>query len=323
MRVVITGGGGFIGQKLAKRLAADGRLCGRPISSLVLFDMAAPPVPAGSPFPIEAMAGDIADPAGVARLFAGGADAVYHLAAVVSGAAEADFDLGYRVNLDGTRRVLEACRTRATGGPTRLVFAASCAAFGGGSGVVVRDDTVPRPQTSYGTQKVIGEYLVNDYSRKGHVDGRSLRLPTIAIRPGAPNAAASGFVSSIVREPLQGRPAVCPVEPETEAWVLSPRRLVDALVRAVELPAEAWGGDRTVNLPGLTVSVAQQLDALRRAGGDTAVQRVRFEPDARVRAIVDTWPTRYETVRGTALGFERDADVDAIVQAFVADDLAG
>jgi len=320
MRVVITGAGGFLGARLLRRLAADGTLDGRPVGEVVLFD-AHPPqtVPADAPFPILSAAGDIADPAAVAALFAGGADAVFHLAAVVSGQAEADFDLGMRVNLDGTRAVLEACR--ALPAPPRLVFASSLAVFGGGNAGVVGDDTPARPENSYGAQKAAGEILVGEYARRGFVDGRALRLPTVIVRPGAPNAAASGFASSIVREPLQGFPAVCPVEVRTEMWVLSPRRAVDALVRAHDLPASAWGTNRVLNLPGLTVSVAQVIDAVRAVGGDRAANLIRWQPDERVRRIVYGWPARFAPERGLALGFRADADAHEIVRAFAEDEL--
>ena len=231
---------------------------------------------------------------------------------MVSAGAEADFDLGMRVNIDGMRNVLEVCRAQRI--PPRFVFTSSVAAFGGDLPNVVLDTTAPTPQSSYGTQKVIGELLVSDYTRKGFIDGRSVRLPTIVVRPGKPNRAASGFMSSIVREPLKGESAVCPVPAETKMWIASPERAVDMLIHAMELPASAWGWNRTVNGPGIAVSVAEALAALERIAGSEAVRRVRFEPDAAIAKIVLSWPVRFATARADQLGFKGDADIDAIIR---------
>jgi nucleoside-diphosphate-sugar epimerase len=201
-----------------------------------------------------------------------------------------------------------------------VVFASSVAAFGGELPAVLDDATPARPQTSYGTQKVVGEYLVSDYTRKGYIDGRSLRLPTIVVRPGRPNAAASSFASGIIREPLNGVISECPVDPATGVWLLSPRRCVEAFQRARDLPAASWGWNRVLNLPGITVSVAQMVEALGRVAGSAAAKRVLWKPDERIRAIVRTWPTRFETPRALALGFKPDPDIDTVIRDYVADE---
>ena len=312
MKILITGGGGFLGSRLAKALLARGELGGRKIARLTLFDTA---FPVGSPADsrVEAAKGNVAeisiDP---------DTAAVFHLAAVVSGAAEADFDLGMRANLEGTRRVLEQARRCAR--PPRLVFSSSVAAFGGKLPAVLDDSTIAAPQTSYGTQKVIGEYLIADYSRKGYVDGRSLRLPTIVVRAGRPNAAASSFASSILREPLNGEPADCPVGPQTGVWLLSPRRVVEAFIHAHELPAASWDAGRVVNLPGITASVAEMVEALKRVAGAKAAARVQFKPEARIEAIVKTWPARFRTPRSLTMGFRADDSVEAVIRDYIADE---
>jgi nucleoside-diphosphate-sugar epimerase len=312
MRVVVTGGGGFLGQKLARALLARAE-----VSRLVLFDAAFPPRLPQDPR-LEAVQGDIADPAAVARVVTPDTASLFHLAAVVSGAAEADFDLGYRVNLDGTRLALEHLRRCAR--PARVVYTSSVAAFGGDLPPVLDDATIANPQTSYGAQKVIGEYLLADYTRKGFTDGRSLRLPTIIVRPGKPNAAASSFASAIVREPLNGVDYDCPVGPETAVWLLSPRRVVEALLHAHDTPAEVWGVNRVLNLPGITATVAEIVAALGRVAGAAAAARVRFVPDARIQAIVRTWPARFRTPRALAMGFRADPDVETVIRDYIADE---
>jgi nucleoside-diphosphate-sugar epimerase len=244
--------------------------------------------------------------------------AVFHLAAVVSGAAEADFDLGMRVNLKGMELLLEQMRKCVA--PPRLVYTSSVAAFGGTLPPVLDDSTIANPQTSYGMQKVVGEYLVTDYSRKGYLDGRSLRLPTIVVRAGKPNAAASSFASGIIREPLNGVISECPVPPETGVWLLSPRRVVEAFIHAWELPPEAWGTQRWLNLPGITASVAQMVEALRRVAGDAAAKRVVYKADARIQAIVKTWPVNFRTPRALAMGFKPDPDAETLIRDYIADE---
>src|SRR3954470_16467319 len=261
MKILITGGGGFIGSRLARSLLERGKLGGHSISRITLLDGAFPVAPPKDAR-LEAVTGDVSDPKTIERVASADTTSVFHLAAVVSGAAEADFDLGMRVNLKGIELLLE--QLRRCSHPPRLVFASSVAAFGGALPEVLDDSTTPTPQTSYGTQKVISEYLIADYSRKGFIDGRSLRLPTIVVRAGKPNAAASSFASGIIREPLNGVASECPVAPETGVWLLSPRRVVDAFIHAHELPASAWPAGRVVNLPGITASVAEMVEAMKR-----------------------------------------------------------
>ncbi len=317
MKILITGGGGFIGGRLAKALLARGELGGARISRITLLDGAFP-VRIADDARLQVVTGDISDPQVVRRAVASDTEAVFHLAAVVSGAAEADFDLGMRVNLEGTRLLLE--RLRQCAKPPRLVFASSVAAFGGALPPVLDDATVAAPQTSYGAQKVIGEYLVSDYSRKGFVDGRSLRLPTIVVRAGKPNAAASSFASGIIREPLNGVASECPVGPETGVWLLSPRRVVEAFIHALELPGSVWGAQRVVNLPGITAAVSEMVETLKRVAGAKTAARVLWKPDARIQAIVRTWPARFSTPRALEMGFRADPDVESIIRDYVADE---
>jgi nucleoside-diphosphate-sugar epimerase len=319
MRIVITGGCGFLGRRLALLLLEKGTAHG-PVDELVLFDNAPSALPLPDDKRVSVVTGDIADRATVAKLIAPGTDAIFHLAAIVSGQAEADTDLGYRVNLDGTRAVLDACR--ALGSAPKLIFASSLAVYGGALPPSVGDDTALTPQSSYGTQKAIGELLVNDYSRKGFVDGRALRLPTVVVRPGLPNRAASTFASSIIREPLCGKDAVCPVSPDTVMALASPRRIVASLAHALDIPSEAIGQHRTLQLPGYSVSVGEMAEALRRAAGDNAYKRIAWRPDATIQAIVGSWPRQLAAPRAEALGFQPDAGIDEAVRFFIEDDLA-
>src|SRR5271169_7174546 len=272
MLVAITGGCGFLGRRVALRLLER-----RDVDELVLFDNAPSVLPLPEDKRLRLVTGDIADRATVRAVLSPGSGSVFHLAAVVSGEAEADTDLGYRVNLDGARAVLEACP--ALGSCPRLIFASSLAVYGGALPPAVGDDTPLTPLTSYGTQKAIGELLVNDYSRKGCVDGRALRLPTVVVRPGRPNRAASTFASSIIREPLSGCETVCPVSPDTVMALASPRRVVAALHRAHELPGDAFGANRSLQLPGFSVSVGEMVAAVRRAGGEAAHAHIRWRHD--------------------------------------------
>ena len=315
MNVLITGAAGFIGKKLAERLLQSGKVLDQSRDELILFDVVASDL-AGPKVRVET--GDIGDEAVVAKLFDRPVDAVFHLAAVVSAAAEADFDLGMRVNLRGTQLLLEAARH--SNSTPRFVFASSCAVYGGALPEVVTDLTHLNPQSSYGAQKAAGELLVNDYGRKGFIDSRSLRLPTIVVRPGRPNKAASTFASSIVREPLKGETAVCPVDDSTAMYVLSPRRVVDALVHALELSPGAIGTQRSLVLPGLTMTVREMLGALARVAGEDAVARVEFQPDAAIQRIVSGWPARFAAERAGALGFKADASLDDIIRQHLEDE---
>jgi nucleoside-diphosphate-sugar epimerase len=319
MRIVITGGCGFLGRRLALLLLDKGT-AQRAIDELVLFDNAPSALPLPDDKRVRLVTGDIADRDTVARLIAPDIDAVFHLAAIVSGQAEADTDLGYRVNLDGTRAVLEACR--ALGSAPKVIFASSLAVYGGELPPAVGDATALTPQSSYGTQKAIGELLVNDYSRKGFVDGRALRLPTVVVRPGLPNRAASTFASSMIREPLTGKDAVCPVSPDTVMALASPRRIVASLAHALDLPSDALGVNRTLQLPGYSVSVGEMAQALRRAGGVSAYNRLAWQPDATIQAIVGSWPRELSAPRAEALGFQPDSGIDEAVRFFIEDDLA-
>jgi nucleoside-diphosphate-sugar epimerase len=318
MNILVTGGAGFLGQQLIRALCTRGQLMRgdrpRAIERIVALDTARAAQPFADPR-VTIMEGDLGDRALLSRTMAG-IDSVFHLAAVVSGAAEADYDLGMRVNVDGTRALLDACR--ALPHPPRFVFASSVAVFGGELPIVVEDSTTPTPQASYGVQKLIGELLVGDCTRRGYIDGRAVRLPTIVVRPGRPNAAASSFASGIIREPLAGVESVCPVDADTRVWVMSPAHAVASFVHAHETPSAAWGLQRAVSLPGLTVSVREMLEALRAVGGDAAVGRVRFEPDERIARIVRTWPTRFNAARAHALGFTADDDFGSIVRAYAA-----
>jgi nucleoside-diphosphate-sugar epimerase len=314
VRIIVTGGCGFLGRRVASQLLERSD-----VDELVLFDKAPSALPLPEDKRIVQRIGDIADPAAVRAAMAPGTDVVYHLAAVVSGEAEADTDLGYRVNLDGIRAVLDACR--ALGNCPRLIFASSLAVYGGQLPPDVGDDTPLRPQTSYGTQKAIGELLVNDYSRKGFIDGRALRLPTVVVRPGRPNRAASTFASSIIREPLAGKDAVCPVSPDTVMALASPRRVVAGLVHAIDLSGDAFGDSRSLQLPGFSVAVGDMAEAVRRSGGEAAYTRIRWQPDPLVQQIVSSWPPALSAPRAHALGFTADPDIDTVVEAFIEDDL--
>ncbi|AWK88154.1 D-erythronate dehydrogenase [Azospirillum thermophilum] len=322
MKVLITGGAGFLGRRLAMQLLARGTLSGpdgtpQPIDRLTLLDI----VPAeGITDPrVACVTGDIADPAVTRGLIDAGTGSVFHLAAVVSGQAEADFELGYRINLDGSRAVLEACR--AAGSRPRVVFTSSVAVHGGDMPAVVQDDTALNPQSSYGVQKAIGELLLSDYTRKGFVDGRILRLPTVSVRPGRPNKAASSFASGIIREPLNGEEAVCPVPPDTSLWLLSPRKAVECLIRGHELPSDALGRQRAINLPGLSVRVDEMVAALRRVAGEEVASRIRWEPDAAITRIVASWPGAWNPARAEALGLSGDSGFEAVIRAYMEDEL--
>lgn len=321
MKILVTGGAGFLGQQLTRALLGRGflRLAAgdAKIDRVVCFDQTAGVLQ--HPL-VDYVTGDISDPATVRHLVDRDTGVVVHLAAVVSGGAEADFDLGMRVNLDGTRLLLEACR--AAGHQPRVLFTSSIAVFGGDLPPVVTDATTPTPQGSYGVQKLIGELLVQDFSRKGYIDGRSVRVPTVVVRPGLPNAAASGFASGIIREPLAGVEAILPVDPSTQMWVASPRAVVAMFLHALELTPQDWGWNRSLNLPGLVVGMDEELAALREVAGDQAVALVRHQPDEKVLKLVRTWAARFDTARALSMGFRADPDFATIVRNYIEDNPA-
>jgi nucleoside-diphosphate-sugar epimerase len=319
MHILVTGAGGMIGAKLTRSLVADPP---PDLTRLTLVDLVKPRPPVGAPVATVAARLDVADPAAVAARLAKRPDVIFHLAAVVSGEAEADFDKGYAVNFDGTRALFEAIRALPDYRP-RVIFASSIAVFGAPFPETIPETFHPTPLTSYGAQKAMGELMLADYTRRGFLDGIGLRLPTICVRPGAPNKAASGFFSSILREPLAGREAVLPVDDGVRHWFASPRAAVGFLRHALAMDLAAIGPRRNLTLPGVSATVAEEIEALRRAAGDRAVARIRREPDPGIAAIVAGWPTRFDASRAEALGFRADASFDAIVTAHVEDELGG
>jgi nucleoside-diphosphate-sugar epimerase len=313
----------MLGQKLAARLAADGALGGERLERLTLLDVAAPAPPAAGPTRVDVAAADLAEPEIAAELVSARPDVIFHLAAVLSHEAESDFERGYRVNLDGTRLLLEAVRGAGAGYRPRVVFASSIAVFGAPLPDVVGDEHCLTPLTSYGTQKAIGELLLSDYARRGLLDGIGIRLPTICVRPGPPNRAASSFFSSIIREPLNGRVAVLPVPDDVRHWHASPRAAIRFLLHAGTLDTDLLGDRRCLTMPGVSATVAEQVEALRRVAGDEAVRLIRREPDELVTRIVTGWPRSFDARRATELGFRAEADFDEIVRVYVEDELGG
>jgi nucleoside-diphosphate-sugar epimerase len=311
----------MVGRKLCERLLRDGRLGKSDITKLTMHDVVEPKAPEKAGFPVETVSGDFAVAGAAEKLIAGRPDVIFHLAAIVSGEAEQDFDKGYRINLDGTRSLLEAVRI--TGYVPRFVFASSIAVFGAPFPEAIGDEFFSTPLTSYGTQKAICELLVSDYTRKGFLDGLSLRLPTICVRPGTPNKAASGFFSNIIREPLAGKEAVLPVADSVMHWHASPRAAVAFMRHAATLDTGAVGPRRALTMPGLAVTVAEQIAALRKVAGDAVVARIRREPDPFVERIVAGWPRRFDAKRALALGFEPDASFEEIVRIHIEDELGG
>jgi nucleoside-diphosphate-sugar epimerase len=322
MKVLITGGAGFLGKRLARRLLDLGSLTDadggkRQIEQLVLLDVVEAE---GFNDPrVRVVTGDIADTALLDSVIDADTVSLFHLAAIVSGQAEADFDLGMRINLDASRQLLDVCRSR--GHTPRVVFTSSVAVYGGALPDTVLDTTALNPRSSYGVQKAIGELLVGDYSRRGFIDGRVLRLPTISVRPGRPNKAASSFASGIIREPLQNQEAICPVSKETRLWLLSPRQAIESLIVGHELEAKVLETGRTINLPGISVTVAEMVAALEKLSSRETVKLIRWQPDPVVERIVGSWPGRWDVTRATAMGFSCDKDFEAIVRAYIEDDL--
>jgi len=323
MNVLITGGAGFIGARLARALLGRGMLAGQRIDRIVLADQMAPPADLAADARVVAHTGQLL--AKCEMLAAQPLGGVFHLASAVSGECEADFELGLRSNLDTTRALLDALRRRTEAGaaPVRFVFSSSVAVFGPDPAVplpaVVADDTLPAPQTSYGTHKLVCEYLVADYTRKGYVDGRAARLMTVTVRPGRPNGAASSFFSGIIREPLAGEPGICPVSPDTSHPVSSPARTVDGLIAVYEASRDAFGGRAAINLPALNVTVAEMLDALEAVAGRAVRDRVVFQPAARIAGIVANWPRAASARRAERLGLRPDRSFAEIIRQYIAD----
>ncbi len=320
MRVVITGGAGFLGTRLAREILRRGTLTdargnAQAVRELVLVDIV-PPVESADPR-VRSIVGALDDRSIVDAVLTPDTDSVFHLAAVVSAEAEANFDVGMRVNLDATRNLLERCR--AFNAPPKFVFASSLAVFGGRLPDPVPDDAPVTPRSSYGTQKAVGELLLNDMSRRGFIDGRALRLPTIVVRPGKPNRAASSFASGIIREPLAGVEAVCPVAPETRMWLQSPGAVVDNLLVGHEARSADLPMFRAINVPGISVAVREMIDALRDVAGADVAERVQWRFDPVIDAIVATWPSRFDARIGSALGMCADADFSGIVRAHIAE----
>lgn len=322
MKILIIGGGGMVGQKLAARLLQDGRLGNSAISQLVLFDVVESAVPAGAGAAVRVLSGDMAEPEQAAALVDERADVIFHLAAIVSGEAEADFAKGYRINLDGTRHLLDAIAAVEDYVP-RLVFTSSIAVFGAPFPDAIGDEFHTTPLTSYGTQKAICELLLSDFSRRGKLQGIGIRLPTICVRPGKPNKAASGFFSNIIREPLAGHEAVLPVSDDVRHWHASPRSAVGFLLHAATLDMDSVGPRRNLTMPGVSVTVGEQIAALRQIAGDAVVNRIRREPDAAIMQMVAGWPRNFDASRATALGFVADRSFADIIHAHLEDERQG
>ena len=323
MHILITGAAGMIGRKLVARLVAAGALNGKPIDELTLIDVSAPQKPQGFAGSVATSAADIVDAAAARAAVAGRPDVIFHLAAVVSGEAELDFEKGVHVNLDGSRALIEAIRATGEGYRPRLVFTSSIAVFGAPFPETIADDFHLTPLTSYGTQKAIVELLLADYTRRGFLDAIGIRLPSIVVRPGRPNKAASGFFSSIIREPLNGEDAVLPVEDSVLHWHASPRAAVGFLIHAAGIDRDKLGPRVNLTMPGVCCTVAEQIAALRCIAGDKVAARIRREPDPLVARIVAGWPSRFDPRRALALGFQAEASFDDIIRVHIADELGG
>jgi len=325
MHILMIGAAGMIGRKLTARLVADGTLGGKPITALTLVDVVAPAHPAGFDGIVTTRAEDLSTPGVAADCLAGRPDVIFHLAAIVSGEAEADFDKGYRINLDGTRYLFEAIRQLglARAYTPRVVFTSSIAVFGAPFPEAIGDEFFTTPLTSYGTQKAIDELLLSDFSRRGFFDGIAIRLPTICIRPGAPNKAASGFFSNILREPLVGREAVLPVAEDVRHWHASPRAAIGFLLHAATMDLSSLGWRRALSMPGLSATVGEQIEALRKVAGERAVALIRREPDPTIIKIVAGWARNFDTGRAKALGFVAETSFEQIIRAHVEDELGG
>ena len=324
MHILVLGAAGMVGRKLVERLLRDGRLGKQDIARLTLHDVVEPAKPEKAGFPVETMAGDFAVPGAAEKLIAGRPDVIFHLAAIVSGEAELDFDKGYRINLDGTRMLLDAIRLAGGGYKPRVVFTSSIAVFGAPYPDKIGDEFFHTPLLSYGTQKAIGELLLADYSRRGFLDGVGIRLPTICIRPGLPNKAASGFFSNILREPLAGKEAVLPVSEDVRHWHATPRSAVGFLLHAGTIDLAAVGARRNLTMPGLSATVGEQIAALKRVAGDKVAARIKRESDPFIVSIVAGWPRDFDPRRALQLGFTTAENTfDDIIKIHIEDELGG
>ncbi|HEU6442100.1 MAG TPA: D-erythronate dehydrogenase [Microvirga sp.] len=322
MRILILGAAGMVGRKLTERLVKEGQLNGQAITHMILHDVVEPAAPQ-APFEVTTLTSDFSCPGEADRLVASRPDVIFHLAAIVSGEAEADLEKGYRINLDGTRFLFDAVRHVGDGYRPRLVFTSSIAVFGAPFPEAIDDAFFLTPLTSYGTQKAIGELLLADYTRRGFFDGVGIRLPTICVRPGKPNKAASGFFSSIIREPLNGQEAVLPVPDDVRHAHASPRSAVGFLVHAATIDTGKIGPRRNLTMPSVSVTVAEQIDALRRIAGDKVASRIRREPDPDIMRMVAGWPRRFDASRAESLGFKAEESFDEIVRLHIEDELGG
>jgi D-erythronate 2-dehydrogenase len=324
LHILVLGAAGMVGRKLTARLLRDGRLGDREISRLTLHDVVAATNPANTSIPVEIVTSDFSDPATAPKLVAARPDVIFHLAAIVSGEAELDFDKGYRINLDGTRMLFDAVRLVGGGYKPRVVFTSSIAVFGAPFPEAIGDEFFHTPLLSYGTQKAIGELLLADYSRRGFMDGIGIRLPTVCIRPGVPNKAASGFFSNILREPLAGKEAVLPVSEDVRHWHASPRSTVGFLLHAATMDSAAAGARRNLTMPGLSATVGEEIAALTRVAGDKVAARIRREPDPFIMGIVDGWPRNFDARRARQLGFTTvEKTFDDIIRIHIEDELGG
>ncbi len=322
MHILVIGAGGMLGAKLLARLGNEGKLGGKSISRVTRYDAVIPPAPPASNYPVETFVGDLSAAGEAEKLIAGRPDVIFHLAAIVSGEAEKDFEKGYRINLDATRILFEVIRKVGGGYKPKVIFTSSIAVFGAPFPDAIGDEFFTTPLTSYGTQKAIDELLLNDYSRRGFFDGVALRMPTVCVRPGKPNLAASGFFSNIIREPLAGKEAILPVSDTVRHWHASPRAAVQFLVHAAAFDAEQLGNRRTLTLPGLSCTVAEQIEALRRVAGNDVIKLIRRENDETIAKIVSGWPRNFDPQRALSLGFKAESSFEDIIRVHMEDELA-
>lgn len=318
MKVLIIGGAGMVGRNLAEALVASGQLGDQPVSEVTLFDVVPAATQGAGGVQVKVETGDISDRATMDALIAPRPEVIFHLAAIVSGEAEADFDKGYRINMDGTRHLFEAIRA-IPGYHPRVVYTSSIAVFGAPFPEAIGDEFITAPMTSYGAQKMIGELLLNDYSRRGIFDGVGIRLPTIVVRPGKPNKAASGFFSGIIREPLAGLEAVLPVDDDVRHWVASPASATGFLIHAATMDTQPLGARRCLTMPGLSVTVGEMIAALGEVAGQDKVALIKRQPDATIRGIVAGWPRNFDAARASEVGFVADASFQDIIRAHIRD----